>query len=684
MKGEAEKLIKFLDGSDKRFVIPLYQRNYDWKIENCKQLFDDLMRLRDPDKHSHFFGSIVACQELGTENLLIIDGQQRITTVSILLTAMVNASKCGDIMVENRRNQDKVYEEYIVDKYKGDEIKLRPIKKDRTAFSALVKADRDLFVKGSNITRNYEYFYNEIKKLQLSLDALLELVKKLEVVTIRLEAYDDPQLIFESLNSTGLDLSEADKIRNYLLMSLSSQEQEEMYEKYWSKIEMFTEGDVSNFVRDYLTIVLGKITRMSNVYAVFKDFASKGDKKQLLEELHVYAKIYGELRSCVTGVSAVNLRLKRISTLESSVAYPFYMPLLHMMHEEKLSEQEACKCLDIVESLIARRIICDYPSNGLNKVFATLFRELSKRKEEADNDFSDILAHSLLSRTGTASFPTDGEVRTAFATRNVYGMNKQARLFLFERLENKDSKELHDVVRLVNEGSISIEHIMPQSLSAKWKEALGDDYDKVHQQYLHTMANLTLTAYNSDYSNHLFCEKRDAECGFKSSAFRLNAYVSRCEEWTEKQLVERYELLLADCFKLWPKPVTSYEPHDGDVEAVPLDDEDYDFRWKSLKAFRFRGQRFGESVWRSMLVHVCKLVHQESPVVVQWLCENSKYGLTKDAAYSAEFASGLYVKTHSSTTEKISLLRKLLAECGIPLSELSFEFKIDKSAEDAE
>ena len=299
MKGDAQPLIKFFDGSDKRFIIPLYQRNYDWKEDNCEQLFQDLLKMHHSDRKSHFFGSIVSSIQSGTEDRFIIDGQQRITTVSLLLIAMVNAFKVGDIQATDGKLVDKIFKRYLVDEYQEDErkVKLKPIKKDMDAFDALLYKPKEQYLKGSNVTRNYEFFYDKIVKSGLTMDELFETIKKLEVINIKLDEDDDPQLIFESLNSTGLDLSEADKIRNYLLMSLAPAEQDDLYTRYWNPIEESTKYDPSSFVRDYLTMKQGKIGRIDKIYFIFKEYAENEriGRAELLEEMHHYAKIYSQI-----------------------------------------------------------------------------------------------------------------------------------------------------------------------------------------------------------------------------------------------------------------------------------------------------------------------------------------------------------------------------------------------------
>ena len=559
MKGDAQPLIKFFDGSDKRFIIPLYQRNYDWKEENCEQLFSDLLNLHERNRKSHFFGSIVSSIQPGTEDRYIIDGQQRITTVSLLLIAMVNAKKEGLIEAVDSKLVEKIFKRYLVDEYQEDErkVKLKPIKKDMEAFDALLYKSREQYIKESNVTRNYDFFYDKVIRSGLTIDELFETIKKLEVINIRLDVADDPQLIFESLNSTGLDLSEADKIRNYLLMSLSPTEQDYLYNRFWNPIEVFTKYDPSSFVRDYLTMKQGKIGRIDKIYFIFKEYAEGNNMTRagLLEDMHHYAEIYSQIDNAKAGTDKLNQKLCQLRRLDSTIAYPFFMAFFDYASKNNLPENEICKVIDVIESYWARRIICNLPSNALNKVFATLHRDVLNHIDKVVSGnkpaYIDVLIYILLKKGRSSIFPSDEDVKTDFATRQVYKIPVNARMFILERLENRDNNERHDVIKGLSEKKISIEHIMPQTLSDKWKKDLGPEWERIHQTYLHTMANLTLTAYNSQYSNLTFLEKRDMEKGFKESAFRLNNYVKFCNKWTEDELNERQKELLGVFMRLW-------------------------------------------------------------------------------------------------------------------------------------
>lgn len=302
MKGSECRLIEYMEGSKKRFIIPVYQRNYDWKTENCKQLYDDLVKVIKNKRRSHFFGSLVSVYEPSGRNteFLVIDGQQRLTTVSLLLLAMYNLIKSGIITPKDVYLDKQIYEDFLVDKYQPEEtrIKLKPVKNDQKAFGKLFNDARE-HIRESNLTTNYNYFYERIQKQEISIDELFDAICRLEIINITLNNEDNPQLIFESLNSTGLDLSEGDKIRNFILMGLPSKEQDEYYDKYWNRIEECTKYDVSSFVRDYLSIKQLAIPSQKKIYISFKDYVdSKSiEPEELLKDLLAYAKRYEILLS---------------------------------------------------------------------------------------------------------------------------------------------------------------------------------------------------------------------------------------------------------------------------------------------------------------------------------------------------------------------------------------------------
>ena len=685
MKGEAKKLVAILSESDTAFVIPIYQRNYDWKQNNCNQLFNDLVNLHRNGKGSHFFGSIVSSTNSMGERI-IIDGQQRITTVSLLLIALMNSYKEGRIRADNDKLKDKIFTRYLTDEFNRDvrKVRLKPIQKDMEAFDALLYNKKDRIVEASNVTGNYNFLYDKISKSGLKLDDLLGAVEKLLVIDIRLENDDDPQLIFESLNSTGLDLSEADKIRNYLLMSLSEKAQNETYESYWNPIEVKTGNDPSSFIRDYLTMKCRRVANEKRIYFEFKDYCQKGDgdKIAVLKDMHHYVGIYDSITNDQERDTKIEHKLKELRVLNVTVAYPFYMAFFNYAYEEGLTQDDECQVADLIENYLIRRIICKMPSNALNKVFATLHGDVLRLIKETEQrkgvkaQYLDVLKYFLLAKEGSSAFPSDEEIRAEFPVRDVYNMDRRQRMFLFERFENRDSNERHDVVRQLNDKKISIEHIMPQNLSKDWKEKLGSEWQHIHQQYLNTMANLTLTGYNSQYSNHSFSEKKNVENGFNNSAFRLNNFVKACDKWTEEEMLARQKEMLGIFLQLWPMPKTEFKPAERQADTASLDDEDYDFKGKHIIAYSYQGARQAVQSWKEMMLNVCSQVMQENRATVEWLCAKKKYNFTNEKIDPRvkEIAPRLYIDTNTSTESKLNTLRHLFDECSIQHSDLVFEF----------
>ena len=689
MQGQAQRLIDYFDGGKVRLIIPLYQRNYDWREDNCKQLFDDLLALHHSEqRQSHFFGSIVSQVDPGTLARYIIDGQQRLTTVSLLLIALANAHQAGEITAQEQTGEDLIQLYIVNPRVKGRNIKLQPIERDMEAYDALLPGSGKQIDETSNVTRNYRYLYRRVVSCGLSLDELCDTVERLEVISINLERSDDPQLIFESLNSTGLDLSEADKVRNYLLMSQQPQQQEQFYRQYWHPIEENTAYEPTSFLRDYLTLKRGNITKSDRIYREFKayDATRKMAREELLADLLHFAQIFHDIVTPSFDDDSVNAKLRQMAPLGLSTAYPFLMAFLDYAQRQPLSAEEQVEVLHLVENYWVRRLICNRPSNALNKVFMTLHRDVVKLLEAAlaGTTYLSVATYLLLLRSGTGELPRDKELCPALATRNVYKMPPGARAFLFERFENQDSREMHiDVAKGLEDGTISIEHIMPQTLSKEWQQALGPDWERIHSDYCHTLANLTVTAYNTKYSNATFLQKRDMENGFASTAYRLNAYVRTCDKWTETELLERQRQQQSIFLRLWPEPQTDFAPAAPPADTASLDDDEFEGTGCSLRAYIYRGTHYsGVNTWRSMLVNLCTLVHKDHRSTVEQLCASNQWRFSNKPANGwSEFAPGCYVHTFSSTVEKLRVLRRLFEACNIPAEELTFELSPTQTEE---
>lgn len=411
-----------------------------------------------------------------------------------------------------------------MDKWKPEDtrIKLKPVKNDQMAFGRLF-SDPTEHIRESNLTVNYNYFYDRIQKQEISIDELYDAICCLEIINIRLDMEDNPQLIFESLNSTGLDLSEGDKIRNFILMGLPSKEQEDYYEKYWNKIEICTKYDVSAFTRDYLSVKQQAIPQQKKIYTNFKDFVELGkyETEQLLIEMLAYAKRYQMLLGTSTGNKALDACIARLNRLETTVTRPYFLEVLRLYNENKISLAQVTDIFLTTENYLFRRTICDLPTNALNKIFLMLHREII-RYDGTDDNYVEKLKYALLSKKERARFPDDEEFSAAFAERPVFLTNSKNKIYILERIENFGTSEDKDVYRHCDDGTYSIEHIMPRHLTPIWQKELGDDYEQIHEKWLHRIANLTLTAYNSKYSNSSFAEKKTMQNGFDESGIRMN------------------------------------------------------------------------------------------------------------------------------------------------------------------
>lgn len=699
MKGNEKKLAKYMDGSGKRFIIPVYQRNYDWKESHCKQLYDDLVDIIRNQRRSHFFGSIVSAhnEDGNIEEYLIIDGQQRLTTVSLLLLALHNLIEQGKIVSSDKQLSTKIYEDYLVDKWEPKEtrIKLKSVKNDRFAFSKLFEEEQE-YVKGSNLTVNYRYFYNRIQQEEITADQLYQAIRSLEIIEITLNSEDNPQLIFESLNSTGLDLTEGDKIRNYVLMGLPPKKQEAFYEKYWNKIEENTNYQVGMFVRDYLSVKQSAIPKQKAVYFAFKNYVKGGnlETESLLTDLLHYSKLYQILLTGDINDSRISSCIDRLNRLETTVTRPFFLEVLRLNKGESLNDNETQLSMDetasifhITESYLFRRIICELPTNELNKVFVSLHKEIS-RYEDGSVSYVDKLIYALKSTRQRARFPNDTEFKEALGTRQIYSMTPKNKIYILERFENFGTKEDKDVYRHVEDGTYSIEHIMPQSLSPSWAESLGDEYKQIHDTWLHRLANLTLTGYNSKYSNNSFLEKRDMKNGFVQSGLKMNQWIAKQPQWGEHELVLRNRMLQNQALEIWPLPKTNYSPEKKQLEFYTLED-DTELSGRKIASFEFGTMRQNVRNWVDMFERIVHVLHSENKTVLNQLASESE-GTSDLSAYFSynrsdlreclEIENGLYVERNSSTQSKLSILRKLFVRYNRDPSDLVFYLREEDDA----
>lgn len=692
MKGYAKPLHEFIEGHKIQFVIPVYQRNYDWLIDNCDQLFSDLVKLSRSNRCSHFFGSIVTSSADSSYNRLVIDGQQRLTTISLLLLAGIKAVKAGAIEISEESKIDEAYEVFLKAKFCNSErkIKLVPIENDRIAYDKIFN-EEDSFDEDSKVTRNYRHFYELLtrKPQALSFDQLLDAIERLQIISIELDSDDDAQLIFESLNSTGLALTEADKIRNYLLMSLTPEEQHMCFKNYWQKIEQATENQPTKFLRDYLTIQqqLQRPVRQSNIYYEWKKYMDGHDRKDELVKMLDYAHYYQQVTEAKLSTAKLSEKMRHICNIETDVTNVFFIQFLKYASANNLSEDEIFKVIDLVENYLARRIVCNMPGNALTQVFCALHKDVLKSIEEYSsanvelgNSYSDILAYHIMRRDGNYQLPRDMQFVESIKTRDAYHMLKPFQIFLFERLENSVHGEYNDVATDMKKKDATIEHIMPQTLNGDWKAMLGDNFEEIQDKYLHTFANLTLTGINSELSNKAFEIKRDGKTigkeiypGYKNSKYRLTKSVTLCNKWTETELQNRCNEIVATFLRLYPLPQTTFKPLPKPVDEASLDEETFSPTNRNLKGFRLFGNEYNETTWKGMLLQVVKLVMERYTDIVDTLYDAEGFfwsAKQADTRYCTMIAPQKYLWTAMDNRSKLRCLRFLFEKCDIAESEL--------------
>lgn len=562
-----ETTLNKLLNTSRQFIVPIFQRNYSWQKSQYEQLWFDILRAsKFKEKQNHFIGSIVYI-DMGTpagrpQQLLLIDGQQRLTTISILLCAIKDYVQKFNLETK-LINLAKIKNQFL---YNSDEIdedryKLLLNVQDKETYIKLI--DNTIFTvnkPATNIIKCYEFFYERIEdfiKQHGQIDEIYAGIFKLSLVSISLDKdSDNPQMIFESMNSTGKDLSQTDLLRNYLLMDLTPEKQTRLYKTYWKPMEeLFGEDIYKNdvnkfdyFIRDFLTLKsdTGHICKINNVYENFKRYYldNNCEKFAVLKDLFTYAKYYACIDLLQEKDDELKLYWQKFKKLDSHVVYPFLLNLYDDYSCQILIKEDFKKILQVVISYLWRRAICEIPTNSLSKTFATLYQAVDK------DDYVNSAIKAFVFKSSYKRFPSDYEVREKLQTKDIYHF--RLRKYLLEALENYYHKEPIDL----NTANYTIEHIMPQNIEHNllWQQMLGEDWQEVHSLYLHTLGNLTITGYNAEMSNKSFGEKVNGESGFKHSHLKLNESIAQSDVWNKKAIQRRTNILTDIILKIWKYP----------------------------------------------------------------------------------------------------------------------------------
>ncbi|MBS1750354.1 MAG: DUF262 domain-containing protein [Bacteroidetes bacterium] len=622
MKANETKVDKFMATNETTFAIPVYQRNYDWTLTQCKQLLHDIIETGKNDRTTaHFIGSIVYVHDdvytaSGLTELTIIDGQQRLTTITLIYIALYRLAH----ELDNKQLVSRIHKTYLINEFATEEekLKLKPTENNKEALRYILNsAEGEEFNSYSKIIENYNFFKTTITTDNY--ENVLKGLSKLIFVDIALDRQrDNPQRIFESLNSTGLELSQADLIRNYILMGLSRTNQEKVYKNYWEVIERLAKDEtlnktrVSEFIRDYLTLKNKEIPNKGDVYIKFKEqypTTTIDNLEEVLKELKSLVKFYNKLTNPKNEIDReIRTQLEYISRLEINVAFPFLMKVYEDYSEIKIDKSTFVSVLTLVQSFTFRRFVLGLPTNALNKIFMSLYDKVEY------NNYIYSIQKALLLRSGVQRFPRNTEIINALKEKDVYNIKPKNRTYLLERLENYKNNE---PVVIDGNHDITIEHIFPQNPDPKWKLDLGaEEYNFIKENYLNTIGNLTLSGNNGKLGNKSFLEKQtmnadNKEQGYIFSRLWLNRELKTLKKWDKSTIEARAENIAQRFLKIWELPDIDIEENKESDEINIFDADDPKF--KKLEYAIFFDQKLEVTQVAKLYIEVFKQLFDLQP-----------------------------------------------------------------------
>lgn len=687
MKASETKVDKFLATNETTFAIPVYQRNYDWTLFQCKQLLHDIVETgKNDNTNAHFIGSIVYIHDdvytaSGLTELTIIDGQQRLTTVTLIYIALYRLAKA----LNNQMLVSRIHKTYLINEFapEAEKLKLKPTENNKEALRHILNStDGEEFKGYSKIIENFDYFKSVINAVNF--EVIQRGLSKLIFVDIALDRQkDNPQRIFESLNSTGLELSQADLIRNYILMGLSRTNQDKIYKSYWEVIERNAKDEtlnktrVSEFIRDYLTLKNKEIPNKGDVYTKFKEkypTSTIDELEIVLSELKSLVKYYNKLTNPKNEADRdIKIQLEYINRLEINVAFPFLMKVYEDYSNRIIEKNTFISILSLVQSFTFRRFILGLPTNALNKIFMNLYDKI-----EPDNYLFSI-QKSLLQRSGIQRFPRDNESINALKEKDVYNIKPKNRTYLLERLENHQNKE---PVIIEGNSDITVEHIFPQNPDAKWKIELGtDEYNLIKENYLNTIGNLTLSGNNGKLGNKPFLEKREMnvdrkEQGYIFSRLWLNRDLKEKSKWDKEEIENRASLITQRFIKIWEIPDLQVELETTSDEINIFDAEDPKF--KKLEYAIFFNQKLEVSQVAKLYIEVFKQLFDLQPETFFTSDIGKRISLTKtpkedDVRQAVKLNETYFIEANIDNVGKFDRIKQALTIFGFE-DELSIKY----------
>ncbi|XMT16998.1 DUF262 domain-containing protein [Candidatus Saccharibacteria bacterium oral taxon 488] len=642
---------------------------------------DDLEEVKRGDK-KHYFGSIVYIND--GDRSIIIDGQQRATTVLLMITAIYHLALESPEKIELVAEQIK--DEYLYNRYakqygsEENRIKLRAVTTDNKIFEKIFsQAELTEYEKKSNLCKSYLQFYEYFRDRD-HLEQYINTLDDFEIVTIVLDKDDDnPQKVFESINSTGKPLTDGDKIRNFSLMLYTSEKQDYVLTNYWQHIETYLtdpqRDDITDFFRVYLIAKNQSVVNTDKVYPEFKKaFSNNISDDQSYESLDTF---YGEIlrilkyyRFLKFGIDVNNEFTKLNSAafimryLRIEAFFPYVVSVMKYWQDGHLSDDEIAEVFDVLRVYFSRRIVVNLSTASLDNYFAGLHRNILSSVEQNNAVYIEVLKYTMLSRSGQTRLPRNNEIETAIKANFTYNQRSSNVMYLLTAVDD-ESKDVSLLKQINNkELHLTIEHIMPQTMTNAWRDELGDYADEIHGTYLHGLANLTLTGYNSEYSNKSFREKRDMPDGFADSPLKINKTVAKYDTWNEAAILERQRWWIDKIIKIWPLPTSTFEPPVLDTKVNIFDD--VDFKGTMVKMFYIGDDSYPVTSWSQILGVYCEYLYDENPDFTDQIMnsEKTKNWISNDSKRFFNSVkihdTGLVVDVATNTNQKIRLMRELV------------------------
>lgn len=691
-------LTNFLSQNGQQYKIPVYQRNYEWSKEQCKKLFEDIVQASKRNQ-LHFTGSIVyqpMAPIKGINNSIVIDGQQRLTTIYILMKALVDMSKTDaekEMPLTALFNVDQFNQFNLDDTTK---VKLKPAKGNNDQLLNLLYDKHDVIDKNCEIYRNYTYFCEMIKEQQergVNVSDIYRGISLLTVAVIQLDNNDKAQEIFERINSTGIPLSLADKIRNYVLMT--DVDQDRLYEEYWIKIEaLLPREQLSAFFLDYLNMKIDGFAKESDAYDVFKEVYRDGGftNETMLEEILHYVDYYHVFlyRSDKYSV-AINDLLANLQRLKQTTVFLFLFRVFDDYNNGVITEQELIKVLRFLLHYSIRRMICEVGSNSLRGLYKTLYGRVFAN-EDNKKHYYDAVVSFFKQLTSKDALIDDDTFVQALKYNNLYRKNALCK-FLLVDIENQGKEKLE-----IEE--LSIEHIMPQNknLSTSWQKMLGEDvWKEVQDKYLHTLGNLTLTGYNSEYGDLPFVEKKKKIDEYQTKIVNLYSDVKSCDVWNAESIEKRADRLAKIVLDIY-----SIEEVEENISFAEPRYQEYtcdipeEATYKAPNYYVLQGERVGITNFAEMLRSIIARLYEQNSSIIENMARNNvklhSWSQRVMFSYDVEEVNGeykidgtdIYENTGFSASHIMYIIRELLDCYEIERSDFVYSARSNKSQDNDE